>query len=316
MSFFEEMLSNEITDYVEHIVTPLTPYFLCDHFISTELNPNSIKYVDHALDIQANDLVKNDNYYEIKEYDIVFVQVDHFDFFYDKVLPYLIRRNIHIILFTGQYHYPAIENSEKAYNCLNCINILLWISQNPIYMNHVKYMSFPYGIEHHSVNKYMEFIKSNDPNNNNKTMKILHQYESIHIKTNVNSSRMILNSYININNRERLDYSVFLTNIINAEFVISTPGDRNDCFRHYEAIGLNTIPVSDISGGYIHIFEDNMIYSNLSEMVKMIQENKVNYEYKKPNRDILTIKYWKQKINEEIYKIKERIYNITQYRIL
>ena len=61
MSFFEEMLSNEITDYVEHIVTPLTPYFLCDRFISTELNPNSIKYVDHALDIQANDLVKNDN---------------------------------------------------------------------------------------------------------------------------------------------------------------------------------------------------------------------------------------------------------------
>ena len=37
-------------------------------------------------------------------------------------------------------------------------------------------------------------------------------------------------------------------------------GDRDDCFRHYEAIGLNTIPVSNIGFLYKRIFGDNMLY--------------------------------------------------------
>jgi hypothetical protein len=43
-----------------------------------------------------------------------------------------------------------------------------------------------------------------------------------------------------------------------------------------------------------------MIYSNADEMINMINNNTVNYNYKKLNRNILTIAYWVSKINEKI----------------
>jgi hypothetical protein len=47
-----------------------------------------------------------------------------------------------------------------------------------------------------------------------------------------------------------------------------------------------------------------MIYSNADEMINMIKNNVVNYSYKKPNRDILTISYWVCKINQRINILK------------
>ena len=102
-----------------------------------------------------------------------------------------------------------------------------------------------------------------------------------------------------------LNYNQFLTNILNSKFVISTSGDRDDCYRHYECIWLNAIPISNINGGYKDIFEENMIYSNADEMINMINSNIVNYNYKKPNRNILTISEWICKINKKINLLKK-----------
>jgi hypothetical protein len=49
-----------------------------------------------------------------------------------------------------------------------------------------------------------------------------------------------------------------------------------------------------------------MVYSNAQEMINMITYNTVNYNYKKPNRDILTISYWVSKINEKINLLKNK----------
>jgi hypothetical protein len=47
-----------------------------------------------------------------------------------------------------------------------------------------------------------------------------------------------------------------------------------------------------------------MVYSNAEEMINMINTKSVNYNYKKPNRDILTIYYWVCKINKKINLLK------------
>ena len=47
-----------------------------------------------------------------------------------------------------------------------------------------------------------------------------------------------------------------------------------------------------------------MIYSDAEEMINMINKNIVNYNYKKPNRDILTISYWVDKIYQRINLLK------------
>ena len=72
-----------------HLITPLTPYFICNHFISRELDSTSEKYVKMEIKVTANNLLKYKNYDTIKSFDTIQVQVDHLDFFQDEILPLL-----------------------------------------------------------------------------------------------------------------------------------------------------------------------------------------------------------------------------------
>ena len=289
---------------VEYLITPLAPYFICNHFISTEIN-NTLgsKYIDMNLDLKANNLIKNKNYNDIKNFEIIQIQVDLFDFFYYKILPIIIKNNVKVVIITSQWHLPQIKRNNKTDDLLNNSNILLWISQNPIYTNNEKYMSFPYGICHHNINAYVNFINSTNINID-KNIKILNQYASVHDHLPNNHIRKMFDIFGKNSGERYVNYTEFLTNILNSEFVISTSGDRDDCYRHYECIGLNAIPISNINYGYKDIFGDNMVYSNAEEMKNMIDKNIVNHNYKKPNRNILTISYWIYKINEKINLLK------------
>jgi hypothetical protein len=291
---------------LEYLITPLAPYFICNHFISTEIhNTVDSKYIGMNLNLKANDLIENKNYNDIKNFEIIQIQVDLFDFFYDKILPIITKNNLKVVIITSQWHLPQINRNNKTDELLNNSNILLWISQNPIYTNNEKYMSFPYGLYHNNINDYVNFINSNNINID-KNIKILNQYASVHNHLPNNHIRKMFDIFGKNSGSENLNYTEFLTNILKSEFVISTSGDRDDCYRHYECIGLNAIPVSNINDGYKDIFEDNMVYSNAEEMINMINNNTVNYNYKKPNRDILTISYWVSKINEKINLLKNK----------
>ena len=296
-------ISLENINPVEYLVTPLAPYFICNHFISTEIHNNSgWKYIGMNLELKANDLIKNKNYSDIKNFEIIQIQVDLFDFFYYEILPIIIKNNIKVVIITSQWHIPQIQRNHKTDDLLNNSNIILWISQNPIYANNEKYMAFPYGICHNNINAYVNFINSNNIKTD-KNIKILNQYAATHDHLPNNHIRKMFGIF-GKNSGSSMNYTEFLTNILHSEFVISTSGDRDDCYRHYECIGLNAIPVSNINDGYKDIFGDNMVYSNAEEMINMINKNIVNYNYKKPNRDILTISYWVCKINQKINLLK------------
>jgi hypothetical protein len=296
--FDEFILSNK--NPIEHLITPLAPYFICKHFISTEIHSNDTrgKYIGFKIELTANDLLKNKNYDDIKNLDIIQIQVDYLDFFYDEILPFICKKNINVVIITSQWHLPQIKKSDRTDNILYNKNIILWISQNPIYTDNQKYMAFPYGLYHNNVFDYVNFIKSCN-NNNNKSIKILNGHACAHNHLPDNHIRKMFDIF-GKKSGESMCYIDFLKNILNSEFVISTSGDRDDCYRHYECIGLNAIPVSDIGGGYKDIFEDSMIYSNSEEMINMINNKLVNYNYKLPNRDILTISYWVFKIYQKI----------------
>lgn len=321
-------------------ITPLTPYIICNHFISTEIHNTTSKFVGYALDgkyiydyskdVKANDLLRNQNYHDIQDFDIIQVQVDSFDFFYDRVLPILSATNKHVILITSQWHLPQIHRNAKTDHVITHPNIVLWISQNPIYTNELKYMAFPYGLIHHDLDKYVAFMKSH--HSLPKSIPILNPYASVHPGLSENHIRNTVDMF-GKNNGSRLDYHTYLTNIADSEFVISTAGDRDDCYRHYECIGLGAIPVSNIDGEYRDIFGENMIYSNAEEMVHMVETNNADTPffvpdssvvstengglttpnaqaelrkslkgrvYHPPNRDILTISYWLNRIDERI----------------
>ena len=138
------------------IINPLSGYFICNHFIGDELTSGFDGYREKiTLPSGVNDLLLNQNIRSIKQYDIVLCQVNFFESFVSNILPKLKKK---IILITSQWAYPAIERSDKTDMVLAHPNIMLWISQNPIYANHPKYMAFPYGINMASLSSYFDFL--------------------------------------------------------------------------------------------------------------------------------------------------------------
>ncbi len=141
----------------------------------------------------------------------------------------------------------------------------------------------------------MSFLNSFNKNNS-KTVKILNQSANAYNYLLDNHIRKVYDIFEK-NSGPYLNYFQFLTNISN--------GDRDECYRHYECIGLNSIPISNISrDNHKYIYGNNMIYSHAEEMVDMVTSGIVNYEYSPPNKDILTIYYWKYRVNEKINMLK------------
>lgn len=306
---FDDVIGSDHVRLIEQIVTPLTPYVLCDHFVSTEVHPWDHKYVDFSLDLsRANDLVAHKNYQDIRHLDIICVQVDWFDLFCDEILPRIEERKIQVILITSQWHLPQIHRSAKTDKLLANDAILLWISQNPIYVHHKKYMAFPYGIRPSYVHQYIDFVKSFDlaavAAEGSKSIKILNQCSTVHPQLPWNHIRRNYKIF-GVDSGHALSYTEFLGNISRAEFVISTPGDRDDCYRHYECIGLNAIPVSNIAGGYPEIFEEDMVYSQGDDMKNSVVTQTISNTFHKTNRDRLTVAFWVRKMNERVASLRE-----------
>ena len=139
------------------LINPLTPYFIADFYISDEISyPECNDYswrntFDRSL-IKGVDLLKTRNYDLVKDYNIVQCEMNLLSFFKHDILPEL--KGKKIVLFTSQCKYPSLELNELTDEILNHPSILLWISQNPIYENHHKFMAFPYGIHQDKVHFY------------------------------------------------------------------------------------------------------------------------------------------------------------------
>ena len=294
----DKVLKSNPENYLQHIISPITPYLLCDHHFSTEIYKNNNKYIDcdvtKLFTKTPNDLLKNENFDEIKEGDIIQVQVDLFNKFVNNILPKI---SCKIIIFTSQWHRPQIFKNKLTNKILNDEKIILWISQNPIYKKNNKYMAFPYGIDQRNLNKYMNFIK-----NNNDTILDINTKNNFCYNSHIRRHKHLSENHIRRHHIfddvcKEISFNEYLDNILKSKFTISTSGDRDDCFRHYECIGLNSIPISNIN--FKEIFEKNMIYSNIDEIVKIINGDK-ELNYYKINRDILTIEYWKNKIKKKL----------------
>tara|TARA_B110000261_G_scaffold160774_1_gene200970 strand:- start:52 stop:987 length:936 start_codon:yes stop_codon:yes gene_type:complete len=292
--------NNNIKNYLKYIVSPITPYLICDHHYSTEIYKQHNKYIEmdikELINKNTNDLYLNKNFDKIKEHDIIQVQVDLFNNFVNEILPKITCK---IVVITSQFHLPQISRNQMTDNFINNNKIILWISQNPIYENHNKYMAFPYGIKQTAINDYINFIKINYHKISNIDSKNSLLFNSpVRVYNHLPKNHIRRNPIFNCVKDRKLPYNEYLNFILKSKFTISTSGDRDDCYRHYECIGLNSIPITNIN--YIEIFGHNMIYSNLDNITKIINENKIiGYNETKNyiDKDILLIDYWRNKIS-------------------
>ena len=294
------------------IINPLSGYFLCRHYIATEINPTSEDYVDYKHTIKIpygiNDLLTTHEYNKISNYDILLVQVNYFDFFYDKIFPSL--GNKKIILITSQWAYPMLKKSKKTDDVLKSDNILLWIAQNPIYEESNKYMPFPFGINMNDLSIYYSCLSNfyancNDEEHKCNTSK---QYNIQHMNCTVEDwypeehIRKVIPDF-GINSPNRLGIVEYFKTLSVSRYIISPQGDRPDCYRNYEAIGFGCKPISNLDIQYKDIFKDNMIFMEPEEMLDVLnKKNLKKYNWKLPDRRLILSTYWLDKI---IFKIKD-----------
>lgn len=259
-----------------NIINPFSLYNLCDHYVGDEIHRFNIPIAE-----SKNNLLTTKNILTIKDFDIVHVEVNWVNYFVTEILD---KMNVKIILTTGQWHLPQLLPSPLTEKILGHPNILLWVSQNPIYPNSEKYMAFPYGIDYESLEAYSEALLS--LSRNNKTTEISH----LPLNHNTNACRQKLPVM------PRLPPKEFYERIADSKFIVSPIGDRHDTYRHYEAIGLGAIPMSNIDRLYRSIFGDSMYYCDIHEMI----EGKAPCNYIEPNRNLVCFQYHKDLVMKRI----------------
>lgn len=290
MSYYNKLVKelsavNTFDSRLATMINPFSPYYLCHHFYIDGNPLHNPGMMGKAMILPNTDLSF------IKEYDIINVEVNFFESFVKNVLDKLNKR---IILITGQFCYPQLVKSDLTDKVLHHKNILLWVSQNPIYENSEKYMAFPYGIKHQHLEPYSKMLVSNSKL---KTKEIVH----LPLDNNTHACRLKLPVV------DKVDINEFYRQIAEAKFILSPIGDRDDCFRHYEAIGLGAIPISNVNTFYRNIFGSNMHYTDIDDMVNILEKNTIDYEYSEPNRDLICFAYYRDLVLSKINSIKARI---------
>jgi len=275
--YFERLMEDLKKDssyetLLQKIINVFSPYYICQHFVGNE----AWKWLGLHRIPGKNDLLTTDNVSVIKDYDIVVCQVNYFEKFVRDILPRISGR---IILITCQFEYPQLFRSELTDELRDSPKIIRWLSTNPIYEASDTYMAFPCGMCHwrENMTAYAETLLRGDTAKSG----VAHMHLS-----ETNPCRDLLPK------GPKCECADYYENIRKSQYLISPIGDRDDCYRHYEAIGLGSNPLSNVGDLYRPIFGDSMIYCGIDEMLKALETQAVSGDNGAPNRDLICLDYY------------------------
>jgi len=289
--YFDKLLKNINNGLTKSLllnefIHPLSGYNLCDHYVGNEKEQHN-SFI--PLKIEKNNLLETNDLRHVKENDKVYVEVNFFDHFFDNIFPYLKNK---IVLITGQWYGPQIYQSAKTDKLIKSDKILLWVSQNPIYVNIKKYIPIPYGVAPFAVDIYANTLLKN--------LFVEKKYHITHLPVNPETNEC----------RKKFKFLPFIEipefyqKLSETKYIMSPIGDRNDCYRHTEAIGLNVIPISNVSPQYMQFFQSNMYYANIDEMLKILESNKLLKNFNGyANRDFICLNYHRDIIETKIKEL-------------
>ena len=93
----------------------------------------------------------------------------------------------------------------------------------------------------------------------------------------------------------RVPITQYLRDMRASQYIISPDGDRPECYRHYEAIGMGSMPITQMNPKTHMHFGDNVIYNNtnwnLTELEKTLASTR-NPRVVMVNRRLVFEEYW------------------------
>ena len=107
--------------------------------------------------------------------------------------------------------------------------------------------------------------------------------------------------------QQRIPTYAYYQKLTEVEFVISPAGDRADCHRHLEAIGLGARPICNCPAHFRHLFGDLMVFSDVEHMNTLerhpeLLDKLALRPITSHDQDILSTGFWSRRIQEEIDK--------------
>ena len=274
------------------LVNPFSPLLLCDHHYGTEreIHPD---IVINPLDERKARL--------IKPCEAVCVNAQSFDAFTTDVLPLMPSK---IVLFTSRLHLPQVERSRLTDAVKAHPNISHWFAQNPVYPSDERYTAFPYGIQSSSLEAYVSaFLAHHMPRGlsginalaKNKTI------EHLPFKLTHPSRAPFLTD--GVRDMPDMKPPLFYERIARAKFLVSPRGDRQDTFRHWEAIGLGARPIANINKTlYGSLFGMDMVYmEDAGEIISLLDDrakDSLEQQYHVPGAHRLSSLFWARKVEK------------------
>jgi hypothetical protein len=276
------------------------------------------------------------NVTDLRSYDTIFVPFTSINDFVTTILPNI---TVDIVIISGHPFNVAPPSSKTISQLVNHTHVIAWFCQNipkygggshPTLATHSKIIPFPYGLNEKDnklgLRTYPAYKKilfdglrnelstttttggrrvSN--NNNNKSIFIyagpLKTVEPKAMSNGGDGRRNIPGSKSHTEyKKERLLPIDYFTNIYNSKYILSPNGDRPECFRHYEAIGLGSIPITELDSikyqHFRHLINGPVIYNNHNWNITLLEQTLDPYPI--VNRNLIREDYWMEWMEGQI----------------
>lgn len=301
MNHFEllksKVVNNDVSlfDAYNLIITPVSAYYISNFYLGVE--PKNLNLPKS----KSKHLKENLNL--LKDNDIIFIENNSFKLFVEDFLPNIKTK---FVLLTSQTNRPRLTNKILIDTVLNNNFLIVWFSHNPIKITS-KYKMLPYGINNGivcSVLKDRNIAPLLYINELKKNVKKTDNIISLPMRVTHSCRRYF--PHIMPVDGVRHDNKVIMTipdyykNLHKAKFVLSPIGDREDCYRHWEAIGLGCVPISNVNKNlFKQTLKSSMLYKDCTEMLNNYKNNDI-LDYNEPNKDLICLSYWINEINKYI----------------
>jgi hypothetical protein len=205
-----------------------------------------------------------------------------------------------VVIISGQFQRTRMVPNHVIVKLLNNPHVIQWFCQNLPYYGgvdpfHPKISPFPYGLKEVAHNPAL-----------NRPLEAYKQvfFQNLMIQDpNVGRSKMVYAGPLRLRKlpsrasiptevSRRLAPKQFFQNIANSTYILSPNGDRPECYRHYEALGLGTVPITELDPVLFRHLEagHSVIFNNTNWNLTTL-ESQLNPQ-PTVNRNLIFEEYW------------------------
>jgi len=264
----------------QRVVTPFSGFFISDFYLSEEIDFYSLGW----LNIRAKRMSKR----RLKKRElaaILYCQVDQIENFISNFLPHV---RFPFVFITGKWHLPSLKPQDFFQTLLSNEWLVEWYSQNQV-MADLPIQPFPYGVNLETVLTFAEI----EIEKSERELNLLVPFSTIHSHMTREDKRF--REQLKERMQPKKLFLEYLIDLKNHKYVVCSPGDRMDTYRHWETIVCGGIPITLDSHNLHNLFQDSAVYCDDFSDISL---DSLQLNGARNRREIASVEYWRSKIED------------------